>query len=143
MSTHFWASCQCGAHGMQRASVPKPQGNREMRDLSCWISCSDHVSKQLRCFGSGFLSLPFTWALLLTNLNPEQPPPPLEECCFSAVGSLWQPSELIRIGSALISRRALLPSRPCCCSLRALLRGLLLSWFFQLCSSWCERHYAD
>lgn len=31
------------------------------------------------CFGSGFLSLPFTWALLLTNLNPEQPPPPLEE----------------------------------------------------------------
>ena len=108
MSTHFWASCQCGAHGMQRASVPKPQGNREMRDLSCWISCSDHVSKQLRCFGSGFLSLPFTWALLLTNLNPEQPPPPLEECCFSAVGSLWQPSELIRIGSALISGRALL-----------------------------------
>jgi len=31
------------------------------------------------CFGSGFLSQPFTWALLLTNLNPKQPPPPLEE----------------------------------------------------------------
>ncbi|CAE7034761.1 unnamed protein product [Symbiodinium natans] len=31
------------------------------------------------CFGSGFLSLPFTWALLLTNISPGMSPPPFEE----------------------------------------------------------------
>ena len=44
-----------------------------------WHLGSTRVAWMLRCFGSGFLSLPFTWALLLTNLCPEQPPPPLEE----------------------------------------------------------------